>query len=314
MPIDAEPYDVAFASGEVTLAGALAVPEGDGPRPGVVLVGGSGPSDRHNDTFFPPIRRHLVDSGVAVLSYDKRGVGASSGDWLASTMDDLAADADAALRFLRTRPGVRSDAVGLFGHSEGGWVVLRAAAGRDDVAWVVTNSGPGTTPAVQDRHALLTAVRRDGSATRAEVDAAAETYDRVMAVGRRGGSFAEACAVVEAAEVPAAFTDFWADVDERLWRFRARKQDHDPIPDVCRLRCPHLAVFGAADELVPVADSLALFGRAACRPGRDRRASLTVEVFPGADHRLGTAAGLAPGYLDALARWIGARTGSRTSA
>jgi alpha/beta superfamily hydrolase len=53
------------------------------------MVGGSGPSDRTNDNFFPPIRRHLVEAGLAVLSNDKRGVGASSGDWLAGTIDDF---------------------------------------------------------------------------------------------------------------------------------------------------------------------------------------------------------------------------------
>ena len=97
------------------------------------MVGGSGPSDRDNDTYFPPIRRHLTGAGIAVLSYDKRGVGGSSGDWRDATMDDLAADAAAALDFLGAHRGVRAGAAGLFGHSEGGWVVLRAASARGDV-------------------------------------------------------------------------------------------------------------------------------------------------------------------------------------
>ena len=113
---------------------------------GVVLVGGSGPSDRDNGTYFPPIREHLADAGIAVLSYDKRGVGSSSGNWLDSTLDDLAADATAALGFLCAQPEVRADPAGLLGHSEGGWVALRAAAGRDDVPWVITSGCPGMTP------------------------------------------------------------------------------------------------------------------------------------------------------------------------
>jgi pimeloyl-ACP methyl ester carboxylesterase len=88
-----------------------------------------------------------------VLSYDKRGVGESSGSWLAATIDELAADAIAAVERLRGQPEANADAVGLFGHSEGGWVVLRAAVGRDGLAFVVTNAGPGITPAEQDRHA-----------------------------------------------------------------------------------------------------------------------------------------------------------------
>jgi pimeloyl-ACP methyl ester carboxylesterase len=300
--------NITFANAGVVLAGSLTLPDGGAPTPGVVMVGGSGPSDRDNDTHFPPIRRHLVDAGIAVLSYDKRGVGGSSGDWLDATMDDLASDAAAALDFLRARPEVRSGAAGLFGHSEGGWVVLGATTLRDDVPWVVTNGGPGTTPAAQDRYALATSLRRAEGISDDEVEAAPAAYDRVVEAGRRDADFAEVARL--AGSPPTAFTEIAAEVDERYWRLLKRKQDHDPVPDALRLRCPHLAIFGADDEVVPVADSISLFTAAACH--RDRRATLTVEVFPGADHRVRTdGTSLAPGYLDTLTRWINGRTGDQ---
>jgi pimeloyl-ACP methyl ester carboxylesterase len=272
--------DVTFSSATATLAGLLAVPASGGP--GVVMIGGSGATDRDNDVYFPPIRQHLLNAGIAVLSYDKRGVGASTGDWRAATIDDLATDAVAALDFLRAEVGT----AGLFGHSEGGWVALRAAAGRDDVAWVVTNSCPGTTPAVQERHAL------------AHADAATlAAYDRLVEAARRDADSAEAAQIARTA--PNLPDDYH---DERLWEFLKRKQDHDPVPDARRLRCPHLAVFGGADPLVPVADSVRLFTEAA----RDRapQATLSIELFPHADHRIHTGADLAAGYLDTLTRWI----------
>jgi pimeloyl-ACP methyl ester carboxylesterase len=86
----------------VALAGTLALPPTDTQcRGGVVMIGGSGPADRDNDWLFPPIRQHLVNAGIAVFSYDKRGVGESTGSWLTPTLDDLAADCAAALTFLR---------------------------------------------------------------------------------------------------------------------------------------------------------------------------------------------------------------------
>lgn len=301
--------EVTFPSAEVVLAGSLAVPDHGTSVPGVVMVGGSGPSDRNNDTFFPPIRRRLVAAGFAVLSYDKRGVGASSGDWLAGTIADFAIDAAAALEFLRSQPDVRAEATGLLGHSEGGWVVLHAAA-RADVPWVVTNGCPGMTPAVQDRYALATALQAIPGATVHDAEATLALYDRLVEAGRRGAGFAEATRLVRSSPIPAAvgelFGEYWSETTERLWEFTRRKQDHDPIPDVLRLRCPHLATFGGADELVPVADSIALFAAAACRAERHPRATLTVEVFPHADHRVqgdgGTA--LVPGYVETLVRWI----------
>jgi len=270
------------------------------------MVGGSGPTDRDNDTYFPPIRGHLLDAGIAVLSYDKRGVGTSSGDWRDATIDDLATDAGAALDFLRAQPGVRPDGVGLFGHSEGGWVVLRAAASRDDVPWVITNSCPGTTPAAQERHALAHALRHSADIAPRDVDATLIIYDHLCEAGRRDADLAEATRLVHTAPVPQAFGDYWNEKDERLWKFTKRKQDHNPIADALRLRRPHLAIFGAADVLVPVADSIHLFSAAACQPDRHPRASLSIELFPHTDHRIqltGTAQ-LAAGYLPTLSRWI----------
>jgi uncharacterized protein len=308
MPAGLRLRDVTFSNGGVVLAGSLAVPDQDVASAGVVMVGGDGPSDRNNDTFFPPIRGHLVDAGIAVLSYDKRGVGSSSGDWRDSTMDDLAADATAALDFLRRQPEVQAGTAGLFGHSEGGWVVLRATASRDDVPWVITSGCPGMTPAAQNRHALATALRQAGAQ---DADSTLALYDQLTAAGRHDSGFAEATRLVDSARPsPVFFSDYWYDMDEHVWGFLKRKQDHDPIPDALRLRCPHLAIFGSADERVPVPDSIHLFSTTACHPHRHHRAPLTIEVFPGASHRMRTDAGtrLAPGYLDTLTQWIKART------
>lgn len=81
MSIDQVLRDVKFLNGVGTLAGSLGVPAGAEASPGVVMTAGSGPSDRNNDTYFPPLRQHLLNAGFAVLSYDKRGVGESSGGW-----------------------------------------------------------------------------------------------------------------------------------------------------------------------------------------------------------------------------------------
>ncbi|MEU6577615.1 alpha/beta hydrolase [Streptomyces sp. NPDC046805] len=299
--------DITFFNGAVKLAGSLRVPgQADAGVAGVVLVGGSGPSDRDNGGYFRPLRQHLLNAGFAVLSYDKRGVGQSSGDWRAATMNDLAADAAAALDFLRGQLEIQPGATGLFGHSEGGWVALRASAARDDVPWVITNSCPGVSPAVQERYALANHLRETHRDRHAEIDSTLALYDRLVEAGRHNADFPTAAQLVDAAGGPSKLTHYWADMDERLWTFLKRKQDHDPMSDLLGLRCPHLALFGGADTLVPVADSIHKFATAACHPARPDRATLAVEVFPGADHRVqvGDSDDLAPGYLDKVTRWL----------
>jgi pimeloyl-ACP methyl ester carboxylesterase len=91
-------------SGEVSLAGTLWLPATGVPAAVVLMHPGSGPSDRHNDVFFPPIREHLLDAGFAVASFDKRGVGGSTGRWLdAAIVDQRMTYSPARQRFRPTK-------------------------------------------------------------------------------------------------------------------------------------------------------------------------------------------------------------------
>jgi hypothetical protein len=288
--------DVTFDSDDVTLAGTLWSPD-EQPQCAVVMVGGSGPADRHNDVLFPPIREHLVGTGIAVLSYDKRGVGGSTGSWVGATIGDFAADARSAYDVLRAQV---SCPVGLFGHSEGGWVVLRAAAACPEIAFVVTNSCPGMTPGEQDRYSVQVALNTAGEPDDV-VSAALALYDRLVTELRRGATFAE----VEALLSQSSVAKYFGELDEDAWRSARPKLDHDPVPDLVAVPCPHLAMFGAADELVPVPPSVDTFAAAAARRRPLDTAALTIAVFPAADHRLRTGdADFAPGYLPTLSDWI----------
>ena len=159
-----EPYpyqteDVTFDNTDaagVKLAGTLTIPNGEGPFPAAVLISGSGPHDRDEEIFdhkpFLVIADHLTRNGVAVLRYDDRGVGQSTGDHNGATSEDFATDANAAFEYLRTRDEIEPKAIGLIGHSEGGMIGPIAAASNGDIAYLVLLAGPGTNP----KHLLLT--------------------------------------------------------------------------------------------------------------------------------------------------------------
>ncbi len=142
---------VTFAApGGPALSGTLTLPSGPGPHPGVVFVGGFGPSDRDGAIgvfgrrVYPDWTDALAARGVAVLRYDKRGIGESAGPnlaWLDPRL--LAVDAAAAVRALRARPEVRPEQLTLVGHSQGGNLALRAAVIGAPVRAAVTLSSPG---------------------------------------------------------------------------------------------------------------------------------------------------------------------------
>ncbi|ACQ81257.1 alpha/beta hydrolase fold protein [Beutenbergia cavernae DSM 12333] len=287
--------ELTATSGDVTLAGSLWLPDGD-PGALVLMHPGSGPSDRHNDVFFPPIRAALLAAGAAVCSYDKRGVGGSGGDWLTAGIPEQADDVVAGLA--AARPHVGGVPVILFGHSQGGWVVL-AAAGAAGADAVVTSSGPGVSPGVQERHATR---RHLGDAPHAAADAA--LFDELMDLASAGASASEARAWLEQPDrAPGldrlrALGAFVPDGDD-LWGLAVRLVDADPAPDLRALRVPLLAVFGAQDPAVPVQRSLEVL-REEVRPDL-----LDVVVLDGG-HRLEhpETDELAPDYVPTLVRFV----------
>jgi uncharacterized protein len=141
---------ITFSSAGHTLAATLTVPDGEGPFPAALLVPGSGPVDRDSDHRRLPLgitrelARALARTGLASLRYDKRGVGASDGDWRVAGLSDNIDDAAAALTVLQGRDEVAADRVAVVGHSEGALIAAAVAADHPDVAGVVLLSGSAT--------------------------------------------------------------------------------------------------------------------------------------------------------------------------
>jgi pimeloyl-ACP methyl ester carboxylesterase len=283
--------DLRATNGELVLAGTLHLPDGEA-RGTVLMVPGSGPSDRDNDVYFPAIRAGLLERGIAAASFDKRGVGESTGDWRDTGPAEQAADVAAQLACLRAH-GVDPARLGLFGHSQGGWVVLEVAAEDPSVAFVITNSGPGVTMARQERFATEAHMVAAGAPADAVAGALA-TQDGLIALVRAGADFDTVRA--------AAGEDGHGPGDDAELELVRSWLDHDPRPALERLTCPLLAIFGARDLVTPVADSIAVFRAAR----EDAHGGLEIATLPGGDHRLqtGEPPALHPAYDATLGDWI----------
>jgi uncharacterized protein len=300
MPSEASARELTVRSGDVSLAGSLWLPA-EPAGVAVLMHPGSGASDRNNDVFFPPIRQHLLESGVAVSSFDKRGVGESSGNWQEAAIEEQASDAIACIDVLCADAALDGP-VGLYGHSQGGWVVIEAAARCPDAAFVVTSSGPGVTPGEQEQWAARAHLTRAGIPEN-EIEEVERYYDRVIAMMRSGIPLAVARERVEENGFPQALKTASLPVlpeDEADWQLFAAMVDYDPRPALERIDVPVLALFGADDPITPVEDSVAVF-REAGRPGLTH-----VEVFAGAGHRLetGDPPTLVDGYLETLSSFV----------
>jgi uncharacterized protein len=141
--------NVTFANKDKSLqfGGTLTIPTGKGPFPTVVLISGSGAQDRDETLLghkpFWVIADHLSRAGFAVLRVDDRGVGQTTGNFNQSTAADFALDVLSAIDYLKTRPEVAKNKIGLIGHSEGGMTAPLAATQSKDVAYIVSLAGIG---------------------------------------------------------------------------------------------------------------------------------------------------------------------------
>jgi len=139
-PYKEEEVHFTTQKGATTLAGTLTTPKGAGPFPAALLVSGSGPQNRDESLAghspFLVLADYLTRNGIAVLRYDKRGIGKSTGDFAAATTEDFAMDGEAALAYLKSRREIASGKIGVIGHSEGA-LIAPILAGKSGVAWIV---------------------------------------------------------------------------------------------------------------------------------------------------------------------------------
>lgn len=291
---------VEFSGAGSRLRGTLSAPDPRGRFPGLVLIGGSGPSDRHNDGLFDALRGHFNRAGVAVLAYDKRGVGASTGNWETATVDDLATDAAAAAQTLRGHRQVAEGRIGVLGHSEGGWVALRVAAQQATGIHLILNSCPAVAFLESEIFALTS-----GGLSSSEAVAAGALLHRLTKAAEAGEGLAAGRQIVAAALsqpwYPKLHEAGFA-LDETAWNQLRSWGSHDPIHDLSRNTAPTLAVLGAGDPLIPVPATVDQYEASARTAGRQHR---TI-VFPDAGHRLQppSGGGFVPGYLNDLSNWI----------
>jgi pimeloyl-ACP methyl ester carboxylesterase len=287
------------------LTGTISKPADTGTRrlPAVVLVGGSGPTDRDETLFGIPIFGQLAgllaDAGYIVLRYDKRGVGQSGGRPESATLADYTEDLRAAIKFLGDRKDVDNKKIAVVGHSEGGAVSMLAAAKDNRIAALALLSSIGSTGAelnlAQVNHALERSTRSD-----AEKQSTLSLQKQIQTAVLTGkGWEAVPAGLRKQADIPwfQSFLSF------------------DPAKPMADIRQPILIVQGLLDtQVAPAnADRLEQLARA-----RKKGGPVEVAKIPNVNHLLVPATtgeadeyaslseqSVSPAVADAIVGWLG---------
>ena len=170
--------DVKFESQGVTMAGSILVPKK--AFAAVVIVHGSDPVKREME-----FAKRLAKEGIAVLTYDKRGVGESGGVYAGpsvgtnnidtTNLNLLSHDANAAINTFRTYLTDKKTPIGLVGFSQAGWIIPITASKNPQIEFMVLFSCPTITTLEQLRFQFYTSGNNEFWESHTDADAREHT-------------------------------------------------------------------------------------------------------------------------------------------
>ncbi len=339
-PVEPYPYvseEVTFDNTEdgVTLSGTLTYPSEGDVFPAVILISGSGPQDRNEELFnhrpFLVLSDHLTKNGIAVLRYDERGVGKSTGDYSKATSNDLARDVEAAIKFLLTRDEIDKDHIGLIGHSEGGIIAPMVAIKNINVNMIVLLAGTGLRGdklLTLQRETLLEA----SGIGKERIEKINEFYKPVFQILQEIDDMEIASDSIrnylknELAQNPNGqmitrgleTDEYIKSVTDQLvnpWMISFIK--YDPAPTLEKVNCPTLVLIGSKDLQVPANPNLSIIEEKLKKGGNN---DVVTKELPGLNHLFQTSSTglpneywqieetLSPLVLDEITNWLKQKT------
>jgi len=337
LPNEPLPYnedEIAFKSGSILLSGTLTIPKEENKYPAVILLTGNGPQSRDEDVsgfkIFQKIADYLTRHGIAVLRYDDRGVGGSTGNTMRSTTEDFANDALAAIEFLKKQKNIDRTKIGLLGHSEGAMIASIAASNSREVAFIVSMSGPGVPGAdvlIEQQKLILKTGNVPNNLIEQNLDLQRKINNALVTDkdlnNIRGDieAFAEKDYASLSANVRKSIKDKKAYINSTVqsqimifnnpwFHFYAK---YDPAEGWKKVNVPVLLLYGELDLQVPTNQNKPKVEEALAVSGNK---NFKTVVFPKANHlyQLATAGSpgeyselkkeFVPGFLDTISTWI----------
>jgi pimeloyl-ACP methyl ester carboxylesterase len=248
----------------LSLSGTLTLPKGNGPFPAVILISGSGPQDRDETLMghkpFLVIADHLTRNGFAVLRYDDRGTGKSTGVFVNATTAGFANDAEAAFEFLKTHKRIAADNIVLCGHSEGGIIAPMVASRRDDIGGCILLAGTGVTGrqiSVNQSRLISKAAGLPEHLIVANETMLRRLYERQEQGGEFDEKFVSELAAEMKQQLPKSMRESYdaktlidatiGTIESEWFKYFG---SYDPAPALAKTKCPVLVMIGENDVQV----------------------------------------------------------------
>jgi pimeloyl-ACP methyl ester carboxylesterase len=277
--------EITFRSGEFTLVGDLLLPDGRGPFPVILFLEGSGPNDRYG---WWPVQERILRAGYATFIWDAPGLGESTGSYNGQlVIIQRAQILLAAIDAVKEHPEIARQRIGLLGQSQGGWVIARALAQTDEVAFMICISCPGMSGNDEMAYQIARMATCDDLAAEAEPKIAAQlaglqsaaeydTYEEYQRYWEVLG---------EMAELASADLEGRHAASPETWEVNPLEPvtTWDPVQGIARTGIPILAIFGDRDRNLDPYRGAYAWEQELARGGHPQS---RLTVFPGVDHSM----------------------------
>jgi uncharacterized protein len=310
--------DIQFTNGDAHLAGTVYLPESGGDRlPAVVALHGASDATREA-AVYRHLREGLPAMGVAVLIYDRRGSGASSGTLKNIDYETLAEDAIAGQNALAKLSRIDPKKIGFWGLSQGGWLAVLAARRSKNAPFAISVSAPLVAPEQQMEFATANLLNVRGY-SQEDVKQMLEIRKAWTGYLQGTGSRAAAADALRKGETQPWFdlafmpkaSQLTTDPEHNSWR---REMNHDPVAALRQAKMPLLFIYGGSDPWIPVTQSVQQL-----RLLMNQQHNIHYAVVPNANHEMmlvqhdtmafdqktmNESAPQAPEYFIVLASWL----------
>ncbi len=298
--------------GQFRIVGDLHIPDPGKRQPAIIIVHGDGPAGRSFSREPNRVMRIFLDIGIACLIYDKPGYGESTGEFTRGNLfDERALILLAAVKALKNHPAVNPARIGLWGASQAGYVMPKAAARTGDIAFMIAVSCPGTDSVEQSGYLVEKQVLCEGYGE--EKAKTAGRYYRQRARARTYREYLEAAEYLSRDPVVSAMK--WGGVMSEA-DFAPYPPSHqmffNPVTLLEKITSPVLAIFGENDTQIDPRQGAEAYQHALEKAGNP---FFRIAQFPGSNHGIllsetgcmkdwGRNRGYAPGYLELMREWL----------
>ncbi len=282
----------------IRLAGTLTLPQKKGKFPAAIMISGSGPQNRDEEILghkpFLIIADYLTHHGYAVLRFDDRGTHLSEGDFSSATSMNFATDVESAYQYLLSRDEIKSNKIGLIGHSEGGLIAPLVAANNKNIAFIISLAGPGLKgdqilllqqSLISEKSGMdpdLIAQNKTINSTAFEMINTTNDTNQLKSI--LTAYLTDAVKTLPTGTIPPNMSeeDFVGTLITQTttpWMLNFIR--HDPAPVWEKVKCPVLALNGAKDLQVPAEENISAIQTALAK-GKNKKVKTV--IFPELNH------------------------------